>query len=263
MANNTEENILLSQINNWIQPQLISLIFVTLVLILISVVVYFKVKKVKPNESPYGVALLSEQYVTFVDDNFQAITGGKIDKVGPYIFTLITFLVVGNILGIFGLEPITTSYSVPLTLALITWLGTYVIAIIFQKWRKLRKYLKVTLPFILIGEFSPIISLSFRIFGNIIGGSTILFLIYFVTGYIWGFIPIIGQVNLLGAVLAPALNLYFDLFGGLIQAYLFTILTMVFWTLETDIPEKKKKKILRKDIASKTTLENEKKLQLV
>lgn len=260
-----ESSPLLSQINNWAQPQLISLIFVTIVLIVFSIIIYFKVKKVKPNEAPYGIALLSEQYVSFVDDNFQAITNGKIDKVSPYIFSLLTFLVLGNILGIFGLEAVVTSYSVPLTLALVTWLGTYVIAIIFQKWRKLKKYAKLTLPLDLLSEITPLISLSFRIFGNVIGGSTFLFLVYYVTGYIWGFIPIVGEVNLLGAVIAPAFNLYFDLFSGLIQAYVFTLLTMVYWTLETDVPEKKEKRKKRKSKASskKEALSQEKNLQTV
>lgn len=39
-------------------------------------------------------------------------------------------------------------------------------------------------PVELIGQFAPLISLSFRLFGNMIGGATLMYLIYAVTGFI-------------------------------------------------------------------------------
>ena len=118
---------------SWEQPQLITLIYVTVLLTIISVIVYFKVKKVKPDEVPTGVAFVAEQYVGLFNNEFQGITGGKIDRVGPYIFTLFTFLIVGNTSGLIALEPAVTSYTVSLTLGLISWIGIYVFGIIYQK----------------------------------------------------------------------------------------------------------------------------------
>ncbi len=110
----------------------------------------------------------------------------------------------------------------------------------YQKLRFFKKFLYN--PIELIGQFSPLIALSFRLFGNLVAGSVILFLIYSVTGYVWGFIPIIGEFNLLGSVIAPVFHVYFDIFDGLIQAFVFSLLTMIYWTLEAETPEHKSKK---------------------
>ncbi len=222
-----------------LQPQLISLILITILLVVISVIVYVKVNKVKPNKAPEGIAFMAEQYVMGVDSLFKSVTGeDKLQPVAPYIFTLLTFLMVGNLFGLIGFEPPSTSYSVTLTLGLVTWIGIYVVGILYQKWRFFKKFIN---PLEIIGQFTPLISISFRLFGNMIGGSTIMFLIYHVTGVLWANIPYLGEVNLLGSLIAPPLHFYFDIFDGIIQGFVFTLLTTVYWSLEAsdEAPEAK------------------------
>lgn len=238
---------LMETINNnlikWWQPQLVTLIYVTVILVILAIIVYFKVKKVKPDETPKGIVFLAEQYVGLFNKEFNTISEGKIDRVGPYLFTLFTFLAVGNTAGILSLEPAVTSYSVSLTLGLITWIGIYVFGIIYQKLHFFKRYAN---PIELIGQFSPLISISFRIFGNIIGGSVIMYIIYWCTTEVWSLIPIVGKVNLLGMIIAPWFHMYFDIFDGLIQAYVFALLTGIYWTQEVneglEIQENKKHK---------------------
>ncbi len=215
----------------WDQPQLITLIYVVVILTVISIVVYFKVRKVQPDEVPNGIAFAAEQYVGLFTNEFNSVTGGKIDRVGPYIFTLFTFLAVGNTSGLIALEPAATSYSVSLMLGLISWMGIYVFGIMYQKLSFFKRYIN---PIELIGQFSPLISISFRIFGNIIGGSIIMYILYWFTSYIWGLIPVVGDVNLLGMIICPWLHIYFDIFDGLIQAYVFALLTGIYWTQEVN-----------------------------
>lgn len=218
-----------------VQPQVFTLILITLILIVISVVIYLKVKKQAINESPKGLLLFAEQYVMGVNALYYDATEGKIEKPAPYIFTLLTFLVLGNLTAVLGLEPPATSYSVTLTIGAISWIGIYVVGIMFQKLQFFKKFLHN--PVELIGQFAPLISISFRLFGNLIGGSVIMYLIYSLTGFIWGHIPVIGEFNLLGAFIAPVFHAYFDIFDGLIQAFVFTLLTMIYWTLEAEVPE--------------------------
>ena len=214
-----------------IQPQIFSLTLVTLILVIFAIVIYKKVKKQEPNKAPDGLLLVTEQYVMGVSNLFKEATGGVISKPEPYIFTLITFLGLSNLMGLLGLEPPTTSYSVTITLALVSWVGIYVVGLMYQK---LRFFSKFKNPAELIGQFAPLISLSFRLFGNMIGGAVIMYLIYTVTGTLWSKIPVIGELNLLGSIIAPAFHFYFDLFDGLIQAFVFTLLTMVYWSLEAE-----------------------------
>lgn len=198
-------------------------------------------KKQKTTEAPHGVLLVAEQYVMGVDNLFNQVTGGKLThKPAPYFFTLFSFLLVSNLMGLLGLEPPTTSYSVTLLLALISWIGIYVLGIMHHKVMFFKKFLN---PIELIGQFAPLISLSFRLFGNMIGGATLMYLIYAVAGWVWGFIPVIGEFNLLGSLIAPAFHFYFDVFDGIIQAFVFTLLSMVYWTLEVpDTPHHKTEK---------------------
>lgn len=248
---------LLKDWNYWNQPQLLTLVYVTILLTVLSIIVYIKVKKVKPDEAPQGVALIAEQYVGIFSNEFKGVTEGKIDRVGPYIFTLFTFLLVGNTVGFIGLEPAVSSYSVSLTLGLISWIGIYVFGIIYQKLMFFKRFQN---PIDLIGQFSPLISISFRIYGNIIGGSIIVFMIYWLTNVIWSKIPYIGEVNLLGMVIAPVFHLYFDAFGGLIQAYVFALLTSIYWTQEVSegIEIQKQKKDKKEQKKLKMNNENHK-----
>ena len=59
-------------------------------------------------------------------------------------------------------------------------------------------------------------------------------LIYLFVGWIWGFIPVIGQVNLLAMVIAPWFHIYFDLFGALVQSYVFALLTCIYWSQQVE-----------------------------
>jgi len=229
----------------WFQPQLITLIYVVLVVAILSTVVYFKVKKIKPDESPKGIVLIAEQYVGIFKSEFSLTTDGKIDRVAPYIFTLLTFMIIGNTSGFLALQPIGMSYTIPLVLAIISWLGIYVFGILYQKLAFFKKFLN---PIEFIGQFSPLISLSFRIYGNILGGGIMMFLVYYVCSVAWGAIPIVGEINLLGMVIAPWFHMYFDLFGSLIQSYIFALLTCIYWSEQVTTGEEMQeaKKIARK-----------------
>ncbi|NQZ65670.1 MAG: F0F1 ATP synthase subunit A [Mycoplasmatales bacterium] len=238
VTKNSNDNFLDKFLQSTLQPQIFSTLLVTLILIIFSIVVYRKVKKQKVNEAPDGVLLFAEQYVVGVDNLFKDVTEEKISKPGPYIFTLLTFLSLGNLMGLIGLEPPSTSYSTTLTLGLISWIGIYVVGLMYKKFRFFKKYLN---PVEWIGQFAPLISISFRIFGNMIGGSTVIYLLYYFTGWIWSFIPVVGELNLLSSTFMFAFHLYFDLFDGLIQAFVFSLLTMVYWTLEAEVPVKKVK----------------------
>jgi F-type H+-transporting ATPase subunit a len=68
-------------------------------------------------------------------------------------------------------------------------------------------------PLNIIGEISKVVSISFRIFGNILGGAIIITVVSHLTFY---FVFPIG------------LNLYFVFFVGLVQAFVFTMLTLTY-----------------------------------
>ncbi|MGY6172456.1 F0F1 ATP synthase subunit A [Candidatus Mycoplasma pogonae] len=245
-------------IGNWAQPQLFTLVFITILISILAIVVYFKVVKVKAHEVPNTVALIAEQYVSVVDKIVQETGNGKTNKFAPYLFTLLTFLIFGNLVSLIGLEPVAVSYSIPLTLALITWIGIYFIGFLYNKIKWLMKFVKN--PLEIVGVQALLLSLSFRIFGNIIGGSVLILLVNSFTGVIWQMIPlpIFNQINLLGAIATIPLRFYFDIFGTLIQCFIFFLLTSIFWGAEAneseghEVVEKIKNHKLRKLFFKKT-----------
>ncbi|MFQ6847409.1 MAG: F0F1 ATP synthase subunit A [Clostridium perfringens] len=82
------------------------------------------------------------------------------------------------------------------------------------------------LPLNIIGESEAYI-LSFRPFGNILGGAVIMALLYQFLGWLSTLIP--GISIPIGQLVIPVpLHLYFDLFAGVLQAFIFIMLTMVF-----------------------------------
>ena len=76
-------------------------------------------------------------------------------------------------------------------------------------------------PLNVIGEFALPISLSMRLFGNILAGSIIMLLVYTV-------MKSLSWAGIFGYIAAPLLHCYFDIFSGLIQTYIFFTLASFF-----------------------------------
>ncbi len=88
------------------------------------------------------------------------------------------------------------------------------------------------LPLNIIGELANPISLGFRLFGNIIGGLIIMNLLYGALAGLSGYLGI--PLPIFQAGIPAVLHIYFDLFAGLLQSFIFTMLTMVFVSMAMD-----------------------------
>jgi F-type H+-transporting ATPase subunit a len=74
------------------------------------------------------------------------------------------------------------------------------------------------LPINIIGEFANPVSLSFRLFGNMLGGGIIMALLY----------SALAGLIIFPIIIPVPFHFYFDIFSGLLQSFIFTMLTMVF-----------------------------------
>lgn len=202
----------------WITQSILSMWIIIALLLGVAIVVKVRIKKFK--EVPTGFQNLIELIVeTF--ENFTISTMGKQNRgFSAYFAGLFFFILLSNISGVFGLRPPTANYAIPLGLALITFAMVQIYGI---KAKGIKGYFKgFTEPIIfftplnVIGELANPVSLSFRLFGNIIGGTILMSLFY-------GLLPIYVKIGI------PAfLHFYFDLFAGVLQAFVFTMLSMVF-----------------------------------
>ena len=203
-----------------IPDTIVNMYFVAFLLTIFALIVNNKVKNRNTHESPSGFLNVVEMLVEAVDNLVKTTMGAQNKGFTPYILTLVCFLAVSNLLGLIGLTPPTSDYSVTLALALITFALTQFFAI--KNAKGIGGYLKgFTEPFLLltpinvIGEFGNVISLSFRLFGNVMSGGIIIALLYSALGF-------------LAPLIAGPLQIYFDVFSGLLQTFIFVMLTMIF-----------------------------------
>jgi F-type H+-transporting ATPase subunit a len=138
------------------------------------------------------------------------------------ICALFIFLLISNWLGILPhLEEPTRDLNTPLSLGILGFVIAHYVGI---KEKGFKVYIKsyfdpvfFLMPLNVIGELAKIVSISFRLFGNIMGGAIIILVVSYLTFSI---------------LLPPFLNVFFGLFVGTIQAFVFTMLTVVYISVQ-------------------------------
>ncbi|WP_394922762.1 F0F1 ATP synthase subunit A [uncultured Robinsoniella sp.] len=196
----------------------VSILIVMIILLVFAIIANRKMKN--PDEIPGGFQNVVEMIVEMLDKMVHGSMGKYAGKFANYIGSIFLFIFVSNISGLFGLRPPTADYGVTLPLGIITFAIIQYNNVRYNKFGALTGLFK-PLPFLfpinIIGEIAVPFSLSLRLFGNILSGTVMMSLIYTLLA------PIaIGWPGFL--------HIYFDIFSGAIQTYVFCMLTMVFVT---------------------------------
>lgn len=219
------------------QEAQLSILIVTIILGLGFWYAGKKIRQLNDKEKPSRLLSSVISYVEFITDYTKSAMGERYGRAfSAYIGSLFIYILIANISGLFGLTAPTSNFSVTLMLAALTWILTQVMKFRTNGFKGYFQTFIEPMPFFLIpnifSEIGPLISLSMRLFGNILSGSVIMSLLYMFTGWVSQFIPFIGEFNFIGVVVAPVIHLYFDLFMGFIQAFLFISLTMIYIGME-------------------------------
>ncbi|MEE1312272.1 MAG: F0F1 ATP synthase subunit A [Lachnospiraceae bacterium] len=171
----------------------------------------------------YDVPNGFQNFIEFLVEALEGIVKGSMGRQAKsfvnYIGTIMLFIFLSNISGLFGLRPPTADYGTTLALALITFVliqyGAFKTSGL-GVFTDLFKPLPFLFPINLIGEFATPLSLSLRLFGNVMAGTVML-------GLWYGLLPIFAKLGV-----PTFLHAYFDLFSGAIQTYVFAMLSMVY-----------------------------------
>ncbi|MBQ9118504.1 MAG: F0F1 ATP synthase subunit A [Lachnospiraceae bacterium] len=191
---------------------------VMLVLIVFALIANRVIRKADPEKAPGPFLNVIELLVETVDNLTKTNMGEKHGlKFSNYIGTIFAFILLANISGLFGLRPPTADYGVTLGLALITFVLIHYNGFKHQKMAHITNLFKPALltPINIIGEIATPLSMSLRLFGNVVSGTVMMGLIY-------------GLLGKIALIWPSVLHAYFDLFSGAIQTYVFSLLTMVF-----------------------------------
>lgn len=174
--------------------------------------------KLRPNKTQ---SALEKLYQT-IKDFMVSTMGEEYESFLPYIGTLMIYLLSLNLVGLLGFRPPTSDLSITVSFALSTFLVVNINAIrkngIVGFGKGLLHPFAPMLPLNIVERFILPISLSLRLFGNMIAAVILLELVYEKLGHI----SVFAQIGL-----PVIVHGYFDLFDGLIQMIVFTMLTMI------------------------------------
>jgi len=177
------------------------------------------------SEVPAGLQNVVELIVEKLDGMIGGTMGKHAKTFRNYIGTIFIFILLSNISGILGLRPPTADYGVTLPLGILTFLLIHITQFKNQKPKEiwsgmcspLPAWLPIWLPINVISEIAVPISLSLRLFANVLSGTIMMALVY-------------GLLRWFALLWPAALHVYFDLFSGAIQTYVFCMLTMTYIT---------------------------------
>lgn len=231
-----------------LSAQMIGLVMSTFLTMLLILALYYGViKKQVAGEAPTNrIMMLLEIYYSGFSNLFKNVMEGKNEWAHPYLFTLFNFILINSLIPWLGFEaaPSTLMFTFPLTL--ITFIGIYVIGIGTKGFWGFCRH-KYSNPMELVLQFAPLLSMSVRLFAATLAGAVIGNVVWVIVGGIAGtgiisfiFPGIQGTWHWAWSIVDSALSL--------LQAFVFIMLTAIFWTMETGQTWSRKE---RKEIKAK------------
>jgi F-type H+-transporting ATPase subunit a len=199
-----------------IPPHVTYAVVVSLILLGLGMLAGKKISMV-----PTGAQNVFELIVGGLEDFMVDITGEEGRAFFPYICTVFLFIMTCNLIGLIpGFLSPTANINTPLALALCTFLYTHYLGVKYHGAKYIKHFLgpipalaPLFFPIEIIGHFARVLSLTLRLFGNIMGEDLVLAILMF----------------LAGMFLAPMPMMFLAVFTSVVQAFVFTLLSMMYF----------------------------------
>ena len=211
-----------------------------------------------------GRLLTRHQIAEWVVEKVQELVDGNMGSYfsgyAPFITSILALSAFSSLMSLCGLYPPTSDINVVagwsiLVFALITYyklkggLGNYL--------KGFTEPIFIMTPLNILGEVATPVSMAFRHYGNVLSGVVIAVLVSTalqgLSNMVLGWLPgVLGEIPFLQVGIPAILSIYFDVFSGCMQAYIFAMLTMLnlagaFPQEEYELrKQKKQEKLLKK-----------------
>ena len=176
----------------------------------------------------------------WIVENTQKLVDGNMGKTfsgfAPFIAAILGLSAFSSLLALFGLYAPTSDVNVTagwaiLVFFLITYYKMKCGPVVYAK--SFGEPVPFLAPLNIISEFATPVSMAFRHYGNVLSGSVISVLLAAglqgLSAKIFGNLPgFLGEIPFLQVGIPAVLSIYFDIFSGLLQAYIFAMLTMLY-----------------------------------
>lgn len=173
-------------------------------------------------ENPGKGQLLLESAISTGQNFFEDVMGKENRKYIPYLLTVLIYIGISNIIGLFGFKPPTKDLNVTAAIAIMSMILIEYSGIHKNGVKHWVKHFAEPVPFVAPIMVLEIVirplSLCMRLFGNVLGAFVIMELLKTV-------IPVLVPIPF---------SFYFDIFDGLLQAYVFVFLTALFMNEEQE-----------------------------
>jgi len=215
-----------------LSSQVISTLIIVFVLSVIFIIVGLKVSKLKPTDTPKGLVLVVVMFVEMVKNLIgEHLEGKKLQLFGPYLLSILVFLMFANTIALFGLRAPLSNAGIAFSFSLMT---LFILRFTDLKYKGPVKKIKnivvghvwwmfpIMIPINLIGEVSSPLTMGIRLFGNMVSGAVISAMVYAVLN------------AFMGIFAGVFLHAVFDIFFGVVQAFVFFMLSMVNISMAAD-----------------------------
>lgn len=218
------------------------------VMIIVMLAAWFLTRNI--TKRPGRSQVIVEKLVTMLYDMVEQTMGKHNLKFAPYIGTLFISSILGTLIGMTQIfrsttADLSTTAAWAIATTVLVWYSTIKNEGFFKWLKGFTEPIFVMTPMNIISEVANPVSMAFRHFGNIAGGSVLTALIYAalagLSGVVIGWIPneVISSIPIFQLGIPAFLSIYFDLFSGFVQALVFCMLTMVFVGGANPAPEDK------------------------
>jgi F-type H+-transporting ATPase subunit a len=170
---------------------------------------------------PAGAQNVFELLVGGLEEFMVEITGEEGRSFFPFIATLFIFILTCNLMGLIpGFFSATANINTPLSMALCTFVFTHYLGVKYHGIKYIKHFLgpipwlaPLFFPIEIIGHCARVLSLTLRLFGNIMGEDLVLAIL----------------LLLAGKFLAPLPMMFLAVFTSTVQAFIFTLLAMMYF----------------------------------
>ena len=187
--------------------------------------------------------ILAEWIVEKVNDLVADNMGKRFMGFAPFVCAILGLSAFSSLSSLLGLFPPTSDMNIVAGWAILVFILITHYKLKGGLWPYVKGFFEpvpVFMPFNVIGEFATPVSMSFRHYGNVLSGVVIATLVHYALGnlshMILGWLPgFLGNIPWLRVGIPAVLSLYFDIFSGCMQAFIFAMLTMLY--IATGAPE--------------------------
>ena len=207
----------LAGVEVWITETIVNTWVIMLLLIGAAIIARIKLRDFKV--IPTGFQNIVEIIVETFDKFAVNTLGEKLSYIAPWFFMVFVFILSASLFSVFGLRAPTADWATTFALAFASFIIMLFMGFRHRKGAYLKSFFEphfIFFPMNLVGELAKPVSLSFRLFGNVLSGTIILTLYY-------GLTPLFVQLGI-----PSLLHAFFDVVFGALQTYIFVIISLMY-----------------------------------